>query len=180
MPIITHGGFNSQIVSSPDESEIQAGRWIPIVPPFDSDGINMIKTGAPDVAALDSFKLQIRDKIEGPLTVWLGGVSAVTEPSQPHSRLSSIMGGFGIYACYANFGQVWFPSSRCSQIPETANDPAFMTTQQVQYLQNTLGWDIACHTWDHIYQLGLASTDNVNHGQRIHAVQKLARAKWVG
>ena len=33
-----------------------------------------------------------------------------------------------------------------------------MSTPQLQDLQNNLGWDIACHTWDHNYQLGLPTT----------------------
>jgi hypothetical protein len=149
--------LNTQFNTSPDDSEIQAGEWVPIVLTFDSSGEGMALTGAPDVAALNSFGLHVSDRRSGPLTVWLGGISAVAEP--PQAVLSIVLdnGWISEYTlAMPTLARYDFPAV-IAEIPETANDPAFMTTQQVQYLQNDLGWDITCHTWDHAYQLGSSS-----------------------
>lgn len=149
--------LNRQIVSSPDESEIQPGEWVPIVLTFDSDDLNMVATGEPNITALNSFELHISDRGQGPLTVWLGGISAVAEPSQGALTIVLDNGWNSEYTlAMPTLTKYGFPAV-IAEIPETANDPAFMTTQQLQDLQNNLGWDIACHTWDHVYQLGLSS-----------------------
>ena len=47
-----------------------------------TNGENTVMTGQPNIAALNSFDLHISDQGSVPLTVWLGGVSAVAEPAQ--------------------------------------------------------------------------------------------------
>jgi peptidoglycan/xylan/chitin deacetylase (PgdA/CDA1 family) len=150
--------LNEQTSDSVDESEIQAGEWVPIVLTFDSDGTDMVTTGAPNIAALNSFELHVRDKGEASITAWLGGISAVSEPPQGALTIVLDNGWISEYTlAMPTLAKYNFPAV-IAEIPETANDPDFMSTAQLQYLQNNLDWDIACHTWDHNYQLGLPTT----------------------
>ena len=147
--------LSAQVMRSPDESEIQAGEWVPIVLTFDSNGRDMVVTGDPNQAALDSFEVRASDRMGGPLTVWLGGIASVTEP--PSAALTIIFdnGWLSEYTlAMPTLAKYGFPAV-IAEIPQTANDSAFMSTQQLRYLQNNLGWDIACHTWDHVYRLGM-------------------------
>ncbi len=147
--------LNKQIFSSVDESEIQPGEWIPLVLTFDVNGTSTIATGTPDIAALNSFELHVSDRKAGPVTVWLGSITTVPEPAQSALTIVLDNGWISEYTLamptLAHYG---FPAV-IAEIPQTADNRAFMTVQQLQYLQNTLGWDIACHTWDHVYPLGL-------------------------
>lgn len=148
-----------QILDTSDESEIQAGEWVPIVLTFDADGDDTVMSGAPNIAALNSFELLVSDGGTGaPVTAWLGGISAVAEPSQAVLSIVFDNGWISEYTlAMPTLAKYGFPAV-IAEIPETANDPSFMSTIQMQDLQNNLGWDIACHTWDHAYQLGLPTT----------------------
>ena len=150
--------LNSQVHSSSDESEIQAGEWVPIVLTFDADDEHTEVIGTPNIAALNSFDLHISDDGSVPLTVWLGGISAVAEPPQGALSIVFDNGWTSEYTlAMPTLAKYGFPAV-IAEIPQTANDPAFMSTQQLQDVQNNMGWDIACHTWDHVYQLGLPTT----------------------